>query len=446
MVGDTIWFGKYKIIKLLGEGATAKVYLAEHILLNQLRAVKTISKKLESYEQIKQEAQLLIQLKSPYIPLVFDVEEDNDNLYIIEEYVEGESLLSFRGKSRRLSEVTIIELTLQICELIQYLHSMEYSILYLDLKPSNLMISNGCMKLIDFGAARRKADQVGKPKLGTRGFAAPEQYSDQILSETCDLYGIGMLICYLATGNLYMSLNELKQKLRTSGYSNGLYQLILKAIKHNPCERYQSVKVLIKRLENLRNQKRQKNNQEESSKKIALIGSQGHIGVTHLAFELLSYLTKQNQDTLYVECNESNILPVLCDGAKNESKESMTYQNCKLAKQEWLEKGFEKLYDYIIYDYGIATNENQMQFLSADIKIVVIGGAAWELRESSVCLQKFRSYHGVSYVVNHVDAKQFYFMAKQFQQTSVHRMPYEYHAFAKKSKGMEELLKTILEL
>ena len=130
-----IWFNKYRIIKLLGRGGTAKVFLAEHIKLNSYRAIKCISKNHPLYELQRKEAQILKNLKHSCIPIIYDIEEDKDGSYIVEQYLEGDNLNDYVMSNGTLSEDIIVRFALQLCDLIQYLHSTTRPILYLDLKP-----------------------------------------------------------------------------------------------------------------------------------------------------------------------------------------------------------------------------------------------------------------------------------------------------------------------
>lgn len=438
----TVWFEKYEVIRELGEGATSKVYLALHLVLNQYRAIKCIKKHSVSYEQVRKEADLLIQLKSPYIPIVYDIEENEEFLFIIEEYIEGESLLSYRKRSRRLEENIIIELGMQICELIHYLHSKEYPILYLDLKPSNLMISNQQIKMIDFGAARYKNFQEGEKNFGTRGFAAPEQYTHEVLDEKCDIYGIGMLLYFLMTGLPYIKKD--KEILREYGYSKDLCKLVRKGIKHNSCERYDSVATFSKRLLKIREQNKRKNGMVKASRKIALVGASEHVGVTHLSFYILSYLKRQGFQAIYIENNYKNIVQYF--GGKNcGSEDFIKYRGYRLARAEWLEEEYSKEYDCIIYDYGLLTESNKEAFLLADIRIVVMGGAIWELSTSAKTIAMLRANPDVRYVVNHLGAREFYHLADQMSGLRVIRMPFEYDAFSTSNKNVEEFVQMLLE-
>ena len=89
---EEIWFGKYRIQKLLGQGGTAKVYLAEHIKLNSYRAIKIISKKHPLYDLLRNEAMILKNLRHSCIPIIYDIEEDEEE-FDDEELLEDEYVI-----------------------------------------------------------------------------------------------------------------------------------------------------------------------------------------------------------------------------------------------------------------------------------------------------------------------------------------------------------------
>jgi serine/threonine-protein kinase len=140
-----IWFQKYKILGLLGRGGTARVYLAEHILLKSYRAIKCISKNHPQYELQRNEAFILKNLKHSCIPIIYDIEEDDKGSYIVEEYIEGITLTDYVLANGALREDIIIQAGIQLCDLIQYLHSAKSPVFYLDLKPDNILISGSVL-------------------------------------------------------------------------------------------------------------------------------------------------------------------------------------------------------------------------------------------------------------------------------------------------------------
>ena len=153
-VGDTILFGKYELIRTLGRGRCSTVYLAKHLELDEYRAIKCVSKMDTDYERFKKEALILKRLRHPGIPIVYDLEEEAFQSYLIEEFLEGDSFYDLIREKGHLNQDTVIRYGIQICDLVQYLHSAEQiPILYLDLQPKNLLVCHEQVKLLDFDHA-----------------------------------------------------------------------------------------------------------------------------------------------------------------------------------------------------------------------------------------------------------------------------------------------------
>ena len=149
-IGEHVLFGKYRLCRKLGAGRSGNVFLAWHTELEEYRAVKIVPKTMADYETFRKEALFLKTLRHPGIPLVYDVEEDLTNSYLIEEYLEGESLYALVKRLGSLSMKTAAEIGIQVCRLIQFMNTADNPILYLDLQPKNLLVCNGAVRLIDF--------------------------------------------------------------------------------------------------------------------------------------------------------------------------------------------------------------------------------------------------------------------------------------------------------
>ena len=157
-IGEHVLFGKYRLCRKLGAGRSGNVFLAWHTELEEYRAVKIVPKTMADYETFRKEALFLKTLRHPGIPLVYDVEEDLTNSYLIEEYLEGESLYALVKRLGSLSMKTAAEIGIQVCRLIQFMNTADNPILYLDLQPKNLLVCNGAVRLIDFDHAQYAED------------------------------------------------------------------------------------------------------------------------------------------------------------------------------------------------------------------------------------------------------------------------------------------------
>lgn len=200
---DTVLFGKYRLCRILGTGRAGTVFLAMHIRLEEYRAVKRVPKSFVDYERFRREAFVLKELRHPGIPIVYDLEEDEDYSYLIEEYLEGESLYDLVGRQGHLSREEAVSYSLQLARIVEYLHiAGPTPILHLDLQPKNLLLCHGIIKLIDFDhAADPVSANAACERYGTIGCAAPEQYvQGEMLDERTDLYAIGVILYYLLNG------------------------------------------------------------------------------------------------------------------------------------------------------------------------------------------------------------------------------------------------------
>ncbi len=216
-------FGKYRIVRLLANGSGGEVFLAEHKVLGEQRVIKRLDKKRPFYRERLKEAHILKQLRHAAIPCIYDIEEDDTASYIIEEAMGGEPLNEVLFRQKCLPTSFILHYSIQLCEIIEYLH--QKGILYLDVKPENLLINGDRVSLIDFGGAVRRQGQQ-RVMFGTDGFAAPEQYRGEA-GERSDVYGIGCVIgVMLGQGN---------QK------GKELQKIYKRCVQPQPVNRYQSV-------------------------------------------------------------------------------------------------------------------------------------------------------------------------------------------------------------
>lgn len=145
---------------------------------------------------------ILAREKFPFIPEIAELVEDGDRLIIIEEYISGESLDEILERGS-LSEARVRRLMIQLCDILEPLHAHHPPIVHRDIKPSNLMLSGDQLYLIDFDASRRV--EAGQNRdtvlMGTREFAAPEQYGFSQSTPRTDIFSIGVTMNLLLTGN-----------------------------------------------------------------------------------------------------------------------------------------------------------------------------------------------------------------------------------------------------
>lgn len=254
---QNLFNGRYKTLDLIGKGGMSKVYLAESTTLGTKWAIKAVDKKLNAQFDLLAEPNILKKLNHPALPRIIDIEEDETNIYIIEDYIDGRSLDRRLKTEKRFDEETVINWSKQLCDVLIYLHNQKPNpIIYRDMKPANIIVTKeNRVKLIDFGIARefKIENDSDTTYMGTRGYAAPEQYGSSQTDQRTDIYSLGVTMYHLITGK---SPNEPPyefKKIREidPNFSEGMEYIINKCIQNDPTKRYQSMEELLYDLENI---------------------------------------------------------------------------------------------------------------------------------------------------------------------------------------------------
>lgn len=252
--------GKYKILNQIGQGGMSTVYLAVNEQANKLWAIKEVRKDGQAdFEVIKQsqivETNLLKKLNHRNLPSIIDVIDQRYSFLIVMDYIEGKPLSDVLSERKSLPCEDIIEWAKQLCNVLEYLHTRNPPIIYRDMKPSNIMLKpDGSIVLIDFGIAREFKEQNVEDTscLGTRGYAAPEQFGGQGQTDVrTDIYCLGATIYHLVTGHNPSNPPYEMYPIRrwNSSFSSGLENIILRCTQKNPDDRYQSCEELLYALE-----------------------------------------------------------------------------------------------------------------------------------------------------------------------------------------------------
>lgn len=253
----TIIEGKYEVLKLIGKGGMSKVYLAMDKNLNKQWAIKEIERK--AYDKNNEvvvasamaEANMMKKLDYPSLPRIVDIIEKENVIYVVMDYIEGETLSSVLSKEGAQPQEVVIEWAKELCRVLDYLHTQNPPIIYRDMKPANIMLqSNGNIKLIDFGIAREYKEQnlADTVSLGTKGYAAPEQFGGKGQTDArTDVYCLGVTLYHLLTGQ---NPCEPPYEIYPIRYwnpqlSSGLEAIIQKCTQLNPEDRYQSCAELL---------------------------------------------------------------------------------------------------------------------------------------------------------------------------------------------------------
>jgi serine/threonine protein kinase len=247
----------YQIKEKLGEGGMGEVYLADDLKLERNVAIKFLpqhrTKNKENVERFKREAKAAASLNHPNIVTVHEIAEEDNNIFIVMEYIEGHTLSDII-KSEPLQIEHIIEYTIQIAESLQIAH--QKGIIHRDIKSENIMVTKtDQIKVMDFGLAKLRGsfkitNTTGA--VGTFGYMSPEMLRGKNVDHRIDIWSLGVLIYEMITGQLpfrgegefgviYSIVNESFEpinKLRGKD-SEVLNGLIGKCLKKNPNDRYQ---------------------------------------------------------------------------------------------------------------------------------------------------------------------------------------------------------------
>ena len=427
-IQEIIWFGKYRLVECIGSGGSATVYLAEHLKLKTLRAIKQISKSGIDRSLVLSEAELLKNLKHPGIPIVYDIEEDENHIYVIEEYVEGESLEAFVLHQNKISEKNIIQIGVQLCEILNYLHQLKpYPLLYLDMKPEHIFLCADQIRLVDFGIS---AYLDGKSNLyapyGTKGYAAPEQYHNKALGVCTDIYGVGCVLAFLAKESGTM-------------LSRRLSAIIRRAMKEELEFRYASaleMKEELLCLERKRQKKRKKRTKQHLLKTIAVCGSMTRVGVTHFSVSLVSFLNQIGYYSFYQEESGKNDLQKINVNRRNVvEKAGFLFYEYFCAKTNGKEENSSLQFDYQIMDCGRIESMAE-NIWKADWIILLVGARDWEKEETLKMLEMYRDYRNIIIVSNYGDEKMAREYAK-YAEKRVYCFPLDENPFCVNDKKLQ---------
>ena len=248
---------RYQIIKAIGEGGMANVYLAYDTILDRDVAVKVLRGDLANDEKFvrrfQREALSASSLTHPNIVEVYDVGEDHGMYYIVMEYVEGRHLKDLIKKRGKLTTSEVIDIMLQITDGMSVAH--DSYIIHRDIKPQNIMIlENGLVKIMDFGIAMAlNSTQLTQTNsvMGSVHYLPPEQASGKGATLQSDIYSMGIVMYELLTGKLpykgdnavEIALKQLKEPLpdireELPNIPQSIENIIIKATAKNPKNRY----------------------------------------------------------------------------------------------------------------------------------------------------------------------------------------------------------------
>ncbi len=270
MIGKLV--ADYNIIEKIGQGGMGEVYKAVHTKLDQTVAVKVLSSEYSLNPSMRKrfinEAKIQAKFSHPNMVNIFNLIEQDNNVFIVMEYINGGTLEGHLKQKGVLSQDESLKISLQVLSALQFMHSK--GVVHRDIKPSNIMFTDtGVVKVTDFGIAKVMNEATKHTKTGMLGsvaYVSPEQILGEKTSITTDIYSFGITLYKMVTGRatfrgsseFVVMQGHLKEKPISpikfnNNISKSLNKIILKSISKDPEKRHSSVFELIQSLKSVNN-------------------------------------------------------------------------------------------------------------------------------------------------------------------------------------------------
>jgi serine/threonine protein kinase len=268
---ETLLHNRYQLGSTLGSGGFSAVYRARDLQTGRNVAIKQITLRglsaeetIEATDTFNREVSLLSALRHPQVPRIYDHFSDREHWYLVLEYLEGTTLETYlamrvaQGNPIQVEEA--LAMGLQICRVLEYLHSQKPPVIFRDLKPGNIIRSpGGTLCLIDFGIARHfhRGQAHDTRSLGSSGYAAPEQYGHAQTTTQSDIYSLGVLLYTLLSGQdpARKSFGLAPLRLDPKLFGTGLPALVKRMLSLDPGDRPATVREVATALEAIRKQR-----------------------------------------------------------------------------------------------------------------------------------------------------------------------------------------------
>lgn len=268
-MGETVLGNRYEIIKKIGDGGMAFVYEARDKLLNRTVAIKVLRPEFVDDEEFltkfKREAEAVASLSHPNIVNVYDVGEDGKVHYIVMELIEGQNLKDIIKNEGTLDEYTALDIAKQIAKALGAAHRK--GIIHRDIKPHNILISNEgrLVKVADFGIAKAVSSSTITSTgsvIGSVHYFSPEQAKGKFVSNTTDLYSLGIVLYEMIIGRvpftgespISIALQHINEEIEFTqeekvSIPQSVRNIIKKLTSKSSADRYQGADELIEDIE-----------------------------------------------------------------------------------------------------------------------------------------------------------------------------------------------------
>ncbi|WP_287882925.1 serine/threonine protein kinase [Agathobacter sp.] len=352
--------GKYELLRPLGNGAGSSVYLARHLQLGAIYAIKVSPKNLAFAHELLSEGRLLQSLHHPGIPQIYDYVEDDEYTYLIEEWMDGESISEYFLHQPIISPQTFYQWSLQLCDIFCYLHEAITGFYYQDLKPEHLLLCNGQIKLIDFCVNCCNGETIISVS-GNQAFSAPEVLSGGLPTEASDVYSLGCIVEFFARH----VENDLPQELNP---------IIQTAKSAEPMLRYETVDAFRTAILQTK-----PNDKQISCNHIAILGSFHGCGASHIGIALTCALNRLGYPALFREEDDVTFLQTtLNNHLAFRIRDGIFYRRYFIGVPKY-GPGIVIDEPTVLYQITVHTNSNSIQ-LTPSSRVLLIGdGSPWQI-------------------------------------------------------------------
>jgi serine/threonine-protein kinase len=266
----TVLADRYQIQQRIGGGGMGSVYRAtDRNLAHRVVAVKEMiemfadpTARAKAIEDFKRESELLARLEHPSIPTIYDYFFDltRGRYYLVMKFIDGGDLATYhQAAGGVVDELTVTRWAVQICDVLDYIHSQNPPLIYRDLKPANLMLDARTQRvmLVDFGIARFVAPtQKGVTAVGTMGYAPPELFAGKA-TPASDLYSLGATMFHLLTGKdpqdnpllIFDFTKNPKPRALNPALTERMEQIVCRAVEHEASQRFPTARAFGMELE-----------------------------------------------------------------------------------------------------------------------------------------------------------------------------------------------------
>lgn len=426
---------RYIVKDIIGRGGSSNVYYAIHIALDMPVAIKEVSAEKLGKVSAANEALVLKEIKHPALPVIMDIFEEGSYTYIVREYCKGVDVRKRVDEQGPFSLKESEGIARNLASALSFMHSQNPALIYRDLKPSNVIIDeNNDLKLIDFGISRKfdenKSDDT--QYIGSRKYAAPEQFGLGQSTTRTDIYALGMFLYFIYTGDDYCDLEEEEKWLKFRNYEElKLKKAILKAISFRPDDRQESVDELIEeafeddkyRFENAKTEKLPNSDDKLIGVKnedydhnvgarpraqIAFYGLKSSVGVSHIALLSALAAAKKGFNTILCERGTLGGYDKYGNFINGEDvNESSDETEIRLGKLRLILQGSNKNladlisedYDLLILDFG-SSQRAMGDFLRSQNKYFVLPSSPFALNQNLSRINEMKKYKDMNFIFN----------------------------------------------